>query len=243
MNVRIGNFIYHHRNAMFPVFYILLFLKGPFLFEDYRLAAAAGILIAGFGQIVRGVTVGLEYIKRGGKNRMPYADDLVRGGIFAHCRNPLYVGNFTILVGTGIASNSLLFAVIGLPFFILAYTFIIAAEENYLRVKFGPEFDDYCSSVNRLVPRLAGLGKTVNSMSFNWRRLVSAEYNSAFLWIVACCASVLQNAWLAGSYSLGDPLVAALWTALALALFGYGVARVLKKAGKLRSPVLRTSPD
>ena len=42
MKVRIGNFIYHHRNALFPVFYILLFLKGPLLFGDYRLAAVAG---------------------------------------------------------------------------------------------------------------------------------------------------------------------------------------------------------
>ena len=243
MKVRIGNFIYHHRNALFPLFYILLFLKGPLLFGDYRLAAAVGILVAGLGQLVRGVTVGLEYIKRGGKNRMPYADDLVKGGIFAHCRNPLYVGNFTILVGTGIASNSLLFATIGLPFFVVAYAFIIAAEENYLRVKFGAEFDEYCATVNRLVPRLEGLGKTMGSMSFNWRRLVSAEYNSAFLWIVACCASVLQNAWLAGSYSLGDPLVAGVWCALAVALVGYGVARVLKKSGKLRPPVLRTSSD
>ena len=165
MKVRLGNFIYHHRNVMFPMFYILLFLKGPLLMPDYRIAALIGVLVAATGQLIRGVTVGLDYIKRGGLNRMPYADDLVQGGIFAHCRNPLYVGNFTILIGTGIASNSLIFAAVGIPFFILAYTCIIAAEENYLRGKFGAAFDDYCRRVNRVLPSLAGLGSTLGSIS------------------------------------------------------------------------------
>ena len=34
MNIRIGNFLYHYRNILFPAVYLLLFLKGrdgPFL--------------------------------------------------------------------------------------------------------------------------------------------------------------------------------------------------------------------
>lgn len=241
MKVRLGNFIYHHRNVMFPMFYVLLFLKGPRLLPDYRVAALTGVLIAAAGQLVRGATVGLDYIKRGGLNRMPYADDLVQGGIFAHCRNPLYVGNFTILLGTGIASNSLAFMVIGIPFFILAYTCIIAAEEDYLRGEFGAAFDDYCSRVNRIVPRLSGLGDTLGSMAFNWRRLISAEYNSAFIWIIACHAAILQNIWLAGEYSWDSPLVKALIIGIGLTLTAYLVARVLKKTGRLRQLELKTA--
>ncbi|WP_193212998.1 methyltransferase family protein [Luteolibacter marinus] len=237
MNVRIGNFLYHYRNILFPVVYLLLFLKGPdgpFLTADYRIAALAGILIALAGQLVRAVTIGLEYIKRGGKNRMPYADDLVQGGIFAHCRNPLYVGNFTILLGTGIASNSFWFMAVGIPFFFIGYHFIISAEENFLRGKFGGQYDDYCRRVNRVIPRLGGIGATLGSMSFNWKRLVSAEYNSTFAWMIAVCASVLQNVWLSGSYSLSNPVVIAMWTGAGLTVAGYIVARVLKKTGRLR---------
>jgi hypothetical protein len=197
--------------------------------------------VAASGQLIRGVTVGLDYIKRGGLNRMPYADDLVQGGIFSHCRNPLYVGNFTILVGTGIASNSLAFAAIGIPFFIFAYTCIIAAEENYLRGKFGESFDDYCSRVHRIFPKLTGFGETLGSMAFNWRRLISAEYNSAFIWIIACHASILQNIWLAGGYTRSNPLVLALHIGVYLTIFFYLVARILKKAGKLRQPELQSA--
>ncbi|MGB6223601.1 methyltransferase family protein [Haloferula sp.] len=241
MKVRLGNFIYHHRNVMFPMFYVLLFLKGPLLMPDFRIAAIIGVLVAATGQLIRGVTVGLDYIKRGGLNRMPYADDLVQGGIFAHCRNPLYVGNFSILLGTGIASNSLLFAAIGIPFFIFAYTCIIAAEENYLRGKFGAEFNEYCRRVNRVLPRLAGLGGTLAGMRFNWRRLITAEYNSAFIWIIACHAAILQNIWLAGEYTKDSPLVRALHIGVGLTLLAYLVARILKKSGRLQQPALQTA--
>src|SRR5678815_5444661 len=75
----------------------------------YREMALAGLLIALSGQVLRAVTIGLEYIIRGGRNRQVYAEKLVTGGMFAHCRNPLYVGNFLVLVGLGVASCSALF--------------------------------------------------------------------------------------------------------------------------------------
>src|SRR6185503_9604048 len=110
----------------------------------------------------------LEYIVRGGRNRQVYAKRLVQGGVFAHCRNPLYLGNYLMLLGVGVASNSLLFLCVGMPFFAFAYWAIIAAEENYLRQKFGNEFDDYCRRVNRIIPNWTGFGKTLRGMRFSW---------------------------------------------------------------------------
>lgn len=234
MKVRLGNFLYHYRNILFPMVYTLLFIKGPLLVPDYRVAALAGFLIALAGQCLRGATVGLDYIKRGGKNRMPYADDLVTGGLFSHCRNPLYVGNVTILIGAGIASNSLLFMTAGLLFFLITYSCIVAAEENFLRGKFGADFDDYCSKVGRFTFNPKGLGETMRSMRFNWRRLISAEYNSAFIWLLASSAGVLQNAWRADE--LDGPVAKGAMAVLGISTFGYLVARILKKTGKLRQP-------
>src|SRR5216117_3713060 len=141
MMIRIGNFFFHYRNALFPLAYLLLFLNGPRIIADYRLAVASGLLVALAGQGLRVMTIGLEYIIRGGRNRQVYAEKLVQGGIFAHCRNPLYIGNFLIVVGVGLASNSVLFLSVAIPFFAFAYWAIIAAEENYLRGKFRSEFD------------------------------------------------------------------------------------------------------
>ncbi len=231
--IQIGDFLFHYRNGLFPLAYALLIFNSRPVFADYRVAALLGLLIGGAGQALRAATIGLDYIVRGGQNRRVYADKLVQGGIFAHCRNPLYVGNFLMIAGVGVASNSVLFLVVAIPFFLVAYRAIIAAEENYLRNKFGPDFDAYCARVNRLLPALSGLWKTLSGMRFNWPRLVSAEYGSTFIWIAATILVTLRNTWGHGDYSSSNPLVWLLWALLACALLAYATARFFKKSGYL----------
>jgi protein-S-isoprenylcysteine O-methyltransferase Ste14 len=235
MMVRLGNFLFHYRNGLFPLMYVLLFVKSPPVFSDFRVAAVLGFLVAFAGQALRAITVGLEYIIRGGRKRQVYAEKLVQGGIFSHCRNPLYVGNFLILVGVGIASNSLYFLCIVVPVFFIIYWAIIAAEENYLFKKFGDEYTDYCKRVNRVIPNISGLGKTLEGMQFNWRRLITAEYGSAYIWMAAFVLLLLKNSWTNNQYGIDRPLVVGSWISLALLTIAYGVARYFKKSGKLKA--------
>jgi len=146
--VKFGNLLFHNRNWLFPLFYIILFIPSPEVFTNPVTAMVIGFSITLLGQIIRIITIGLVYIVRGGRNRTVYADNLVTTGIFSHCRNPLYVGNILILAGLGVASNSIIFIAIATPLFIFFYQAIVRAEENFLRNKFGHEFTDYCSRVN-----------------------------------------------------------------------------------------------
>src|SRR5690606_2454227 len=125
---------------------------------------------------------GLAYIIRGGREGKVYAEKLVTSGIFRHCRNPLYVGNILMLLGVGVLSNSLLYVVVVMPFFLLIYHSIVLAEENFLRGKFGQGFDQYCSSANRWVPSLRGISDTFSSMQFKWKRWILKEYNTQYIW-------------------------------------------------------------
>ena len=101
--VKLGNLLFHNRNWLFPLFYVILFIPSPEVFSDPVTAMLIGFGIAIIGQIIRIITIGLVYIVRGGRNRRVYADDLVTTGIFSHCRNPLYVGNILILAGLGLS--------------------------------------------------------------------------------------------------------------------------------------------
>jgi protein-S-isoprenylcysteine O-methyltransferase Ste14 len=233
MIIRIGNFLFHYRNALFPVGYVAMFINGPAVFSDYHLAFFLGLAVAVFGQSLRAATIGLDYIIRGGRNRQVYADKLVQGGLFAHCRNPLYVGNFLILLGVGIASNSRFFLAIGIPGFLFAYWAIIAAEEAFLRGKFGDDFTAYCARVNRLLPNFGGLSQTLQGMRFNWRRLITAEYGTTYIWMAAILLLALKHLWFRAGYRAHQDTAAILWIALALVTVAYGVARFLKKSGKL----------
>ena len=84
--------------------------------EDLNIAFdAAGIVLVLLGQLLRIVTIGYEYIVRGGRNRQVYADDLVQGGMFALSRNPLYFGNVLIAVGLALVINAYAFYLIVIP--------------------------------------------------------------------------------------------------------------------------------
>ena len=234
MIVRAGNFFFHYRNALFPFAYGLLFVKSYPVVAHYRYAALAGLGIALLGQVLRATTIGADYIRRGGKGRQVYASHLVKGGIFAHCRNPLYVGNFLILLGLGFASNSLIFLGLAIPFFAFAYWAIIAAEEDYLKRKFGQEFDQYCARVNRFLPDFWGLRHTLHGMRINWRRLISDEHRSAYIWSAGITLVVLNHLRMNGYYQTRGPLIWMLCLILILLTLGFAVVRFLKKSGLLQ---------
>lgn len=188
--IAIGNFFFKYRNWLFIILYLLLFVPSPPLFGEsafggnyYLYPIILGLIITVTGQLIRGATIGLAYIIRGGKEGKVYAEELVTTGIFNHCRNPLYVGNILMLFGVGVLSNSLLYVAVIMPLFLLIYQAIVLAEENFLRNKFKASFDAYCARVNRWVPSLKGIGATFSSMHFKWKRWVLKEYNTQYVWL------------------------------------------------------------
>ena len=188
--IQIGNFFFKYRNFLFIFLYLLLFIPSPELFSEakfgthyYWYPIVLGLVITVLGQLIRGGTIGLDYIVRGGLNKKVYADNLVTKGIFNHVRNPLYVGNILMLLGVGILANSLIYTFVVMPVFLFIYQCIVLAEENFLRGKFGQEFDDYCKKVNRWIPDFRGITTTFASMEFKWKRWLIKEYNTQFVWL------------------------------------------------------------
>lgn len=192
--IQIGDFFFRYRNFLFIVLYLLLFIPSPPLFGEsfgsgyYWIAIVLGLIITVSGQLIRGGTIGLAYIVRGGKDKKVYADGLVTEGIFSHVRNPLYVGNILMLLGVGILANSLLYTLIVMPLFLLIYQCIVLAEENFLKNKFGSDFDNYTKKVHRWIPNISGLNETFSGMEFKWKRWLIKEYNTQFIWL---CGIVL----------------------------------------------------
>ena len=234
MMVALGNFLFHYRNILFPVFYLLLFVPSRPLFGSVTVAALTGLGIVLLGQAIRVVTIGLRYIIRGGSKRRVYAKDLVTTGMFSHCRNPLYVGNILIIAGMGVMADSLLFTAIVLPAFMFAYQAIVRAEEAFLMDKFGDAFRDYMRDVNRWIPSLSGIGETLSSMDFHGKRVIIREYNSTFIWTVGAVVIVMKNLRALPDRSIYDaamPWAIAVTSCLAVA---YLVVRFLKKSKRLR---------
>lgn len=189
--VRLGNFFFTYRNWFFILFYGALFIPSWPIFPKEKMGSSyyiwpvsVGLFITCLGQLIRGLTIGLAYIIRGGKDRKPYAEGLVTEGIFHHCRNPLYLGNILMLLGLGVLANSLVYIAIVIPVFLFIYQAIVLAEENFLKGKFANDFEKYCQNVNRWWPDLSGLSETLRSMKFNWKRWVIKEHTTQLYWLI-----------------------------------------------------------
>jgi len=194
---------------------------------------ALGLLVMLGGETLRVLVIGLAYIKRGGKNRRPYAGELVQEGMFAHSRNPLYFANMVLLAGLCLIHNSLWFYLVGLPVFLLAYYSIVRAEENYLRTKFGEVYEAYCRRVNRFVPSPSGLWRTVRSMPFDWMRVVRKDYSTVFTFTTATLAMLAWEDVANFGYDASRRRVTVLVALWVLAFAGYLVLRMLKRRGAL----------
>lgn len=230
---KIGNFFFHYRNGLFPVAVIVMLLDTHRILDNYWMVVIIGFIIALSGQLLRALTIGLAYIIRGGKNRRVYAEDLVTEGMFAHCRNPLYVGNILIVAGLSLIANSPLMVCLGFPVFVFAYYAITRAEEQYLAQKFGPAYQEYCAHVPRFLVRFSGLFDTLRGMTFKWQRLVVKEYGTTFTWLAATLVLIGRNDYMLTKH-FNSQLVVLLSVVLVLLSVAYGVARFLKKSKILR---------
>ncbi len=237
--VGLGNFLFRHRNNVFPVVFLaIVVLDAP----RYPLGRAGldramdalGLALALAGQALRAAVIGLAYIQRGGRAGKVYAEDLVTDGLFAHSRNPLYVGNILVFVGLFVILNSSLGWIVGVPAVLVAYWSLVFAEEDFLRRKFGAAYEAYCRDVNRFLPSLRGLRETVGSMRFHWRRVIRKEYGSTWSWMTVAIGLLFwERVAVEGFASVRPDLPAyvAAWIAVTAL---YVLARFMKKTGRLR---------
>jgi hypothetical protein len=153
--------------------------------------------------------------------------------MFSHCRNPLYLGNFLILIGLAIVHNGWAMYFLALPFFVFAYSALVRSEEEYLAERFGEEYRAYAARVPRWWPVLHGWRETLRAGRFDWLKVIRKEYGTSFAW---GCGFLLLLA-LEHLTPPADPIsatervtVAATGSALAVA---YLTIRTLKLRGRL----------
>lgn len=74
---------------------------------------------------------------------------LTTAGLFAHTRNPMYLGMLLALAGVALALGTLSPWLLVLQFFVLAQCWYIPLEERKLAARFGRQYADYCRDVRR----------------------------------------------------------------------------------------------
>ena len=78
---------------------------------------------------------------------------LVVEGPYRHVRNPLYISDFALILGTALLANShFLFVLAAL--YVAQLALQLPLEERELHRRFGPRYSRYCEQVPRFVPRI-----------------------------------------------------------------------------------------
>ena len=94
---------------------------------------------------------GFNLFKSYAENPNPTSDTnrLIKTGIFAYTRNPIYLAFVLFNFSMFLVFENIMYILSSLGLFIWLNNYVIKEEENYLKKKFGDEFDRYCGAVRR----------------------------------------------------------------------------------------------
>ncbi len=141
------------------------------------------MIVSFLGLVVRGITAG--YAPRGtsGRNtKSQVADVLNTTGMYSISRNPLYLGNFIIVLGITLFIQVWWLALLVWFGFWLYYERIIFTEEEFLRSKFKEQFIDWAKKTPIVIPRFRNWKKP--ELGFSFKTMLRREF-STFLSIAA----------------------------------------------------------
>lgn len=165
-----------------------------------------GLALALAGQALRFYVLGWVPEGTSGQNLSIQASTLNTTGPYAYVRNPLYVGNLLIVLGLCSVANDPWVTLVALVFFFGEYFFIIRAEEDFLRGKFGAAFDEFVATVPRWIPRLSPAKQgTLRSGGFDARRALKKEINPFSAWSLGALGLIAWEQWARGG--LDSPVI------------------------------------
>jgi protein-S-isoprenylcysteine O-methyltransferase Ste14 len=79
---------------------------------------------------------------------------LVVTGLYRYVRNPMYVAVLGLILGQALFLGNVRVLEYGLVVWVAFHVFVCLYEEPTLRRTFGAEYEEFCASVPRWVPRL-----------------------------------------------------------------------------------------
>ena len=183
------------------------------------------LAIAFIGLGVRIVTIGFTPKNTSGRNTATQvAETLNTTGMYSIVRNPLYLGNAIIYMAFALFSQTYWFVIVMFLFLVVYLERIIAAEEVFLREKFGAEYAAWVKRVPAFIPDWSLW--TAPPLPFSFRNILKREY-SGFFGIIA--AFVLFD-YAREAIAEGDTQIGLGWFALlCVGAVVYVVLRSLKR--------------
>ena len=186
-----GNWLFRWRSYLpllgIPIFIISLRESGILerQFGDFvgDFWGVCTIIISFSGLFVRCVTAGYAPGGTSGRNtKFQVAQTLNTTGMYSISRNPLYLGNFIIVLGITLFIQVWWLALLVCFGFWLYYERIIFTEEEFLRAKFKDQFLEWAKKTPIVIPRFRNWEKS--ELTFSFKTVLRREFSTYFSIVV-----------------------------------------------------------
>ena len=128
-----------------------------------------------FGLFIRAYTVGYVPGGTSGRNTQSQrATHLNTKGLYSIVRNPLYLGNFIIILGVLLSIKVWWLVLLGSLVFFIYMERIILAEENFLASSYGQQYLDWRAKTPAIMPNFSLWQKP--DMDFSYKTVLKREY-------------------------------------------------------------------
>lgn len=124
------------------------------------------------------------------------AKELCTWGLFAHVRNPLYIGNALIYFGMLLLAGGrwlLPLLILAVAYLVMQYGLIISLEEETLTKLFGAEYEKYKANVPRLLPRIKPWQTGVEPKFLTWPKVLRTEKTTLLVYGIFMVAVILKE--------------------------------------------------
>ena len=187
-----GDFLFKHR-SYFPLLFIAMALSAIAYHHQHSYTYSSTVLLISelmqsiaiyvglFGFLIRVYTIGFTPKNTSGRNTKEgqIADELNTKGLYYLTRNPLYVGNFFMWMGTVLFTGVFWFSILFIFIFWLYYERIIFAEEVFLREKFGNNYLNWAEKTPIFIPNKLSYDHPI--MAFDWKKIIIKEKTGLFM--------------------------------------------------------------
>ena len=137
---------------IFVYLLVISYVVGEFIIPKYPIIYLFN-MIGLIGLIVSVIFFfsGFNLFKSYKEDPSPSSDTnlLIKTGIFAYTRNPIYLAFVLFNFSMFLVFENVMYLLSSLGLFIWINNYVIKAEEDYLKNKFGDEFVRYCGAVKR----------------------------------------------------------------------------------------------
>ena len=137
---------------IFGILLIMSYVVGEFIIPKYILFTLLNLIgIIGLILSLALFFSSLNLFNSYKENPTPQTDTkkIIKTGIFAYCRNPMYLAFVLFHLSMFLTFENVAYFLSAIGLFVWINTYIIPVEENFLKEKFGDNYNRYLDAVKR----------------------------------------------------------------------------------------------